>query len=189
MQTKFNSVDNKCYSLEDYKKNNPDVKNVEQQWESLPECPSYDSTADTLKHKIRVAHYLMAAANELLKRADKHDDSKLQNPEKSWFDIYTPFLANSVFGSDEYNQFLQKLKIALDHHYANNSHHPQYYEEGISGMDLFDLIEMFFDWKAACERHTTANLNDSIEINIKRFGIDSQLASIIKNTHNRFKEM
>src|SRR5690606_10244128 len=136
---------------------------------------TYDSRADTLEHIKKVNNYLIDAAQELLNRGKKHDSSKLESPEKELFDIYTPQLANLTFGTPEYQASLDALKPALDHHYAKNSHHPQYYENGIDGMDLFDLIEMFFDWKSAGERMKSGDIFKSIDVNRDRFEMSQQL--------------
>ena len=77
------------------------------------------------------------------------------------------------------------MKVALDHHYANNSHHPEHYENGVNGFDLFDLVEMLFDWKAATERHADGDIRKSIGINKERFGISEQLCYIFRNTADR----
>lgn len=146
------------------------------------EDPNYDSSTDTLLHIKRVNELLIQAAQELLNRAANHDTSKLHSPEKELFDKYTPLLKDSVFGSDEYAGFLSSLSVALNHHYANNSHHPQHYENGINGMTLFDVVEMFFDWKAAGERQTTGNIYKSIDFNKDRFEMSDQLAAIFQNT-------
>jgi len=143
---------------------------------------SYDSTNDTKLHQCRVGTLLCNAADELIRRSEIHDASKLKSPEKELFDEFTPKLAGCTYGSDEYKEFLTELKVALDHHYANNSHHPEHYENGVNGFDLFDLIEMFFDWKAATERHNDGNIYKSIEINTKRFNLSDQVAQIFKNT-------
>lgn len=142
----------------------------------------YDSTADTLKHIKRVSQLLNEASIELLRRANIHDDSKLLSPEKELFDEMTPKLASIKYGTPEYQASLDALKPALDHHYANNSHHPQFYPNGINGMDLFDIIEMFFDWKAATERTADGSIIKSIEINKKRFEMSDQLSAIFENT-------
>lgn len=142
----------------------------------------YDSTADTLLHIKRVAELLTNAAAELIKRANRHDNSKLVAPEKSYFDEYTPRLAGLTYGSDEYRACVALLQPALDHHYANNSHHPEHYKNGVNDMDLFDVVEMFFDWKAASERHNNGNINKSIAVNRDRFAISDQLARIFENT-------
>jgi len=145
----------------------------------------YDSKADTLQHITRVNELLMTAVSELLIRAGKHDNSKLENPEKELFDEYTPKLKQCTYGSDEYKEFLKELKVALDNHYANNSHHPEHYENGVNGFDLFDLTEMLFDWKASTERHADGDIIKSIEINKERFGLSEQLCDILRNTINR----
>lgn len=146
----------------------------------------YDSRIDTLLHIKRVSELLMECSQELLDRAKVHDQSKLESPEKEGFDEYTPKLKDSTYGSEEYFQFLKGLKTALAHHYANNTHHPEHYKNGINGFDLFDLIEMLMDWKAATERHDDGDINKSLQINKERFGIDEQLTSILQNTINRF---
>lgn len=142
----------------------------------------YDSRIDTLIHIKRVSELLTRAACELINRANNHDSSKLAKPEKELFDKFTPKLKDSTYGSDEYKEFLRELSVALDHHYACNSHHPEHYDNGINGFDLFDLMEMFFDWKAAGERHADGNIYKSIEINKERFNLSDQIVDILNNT-------
>jgi len=145
----------------------------------------YDSKADTLLHIKRVAQLLTEASTELIRRANVHDNSKLESPEKELFDEFTPKLKECTYGSDEYKGFLKELKVGLDHHYKNNSHHPEHYENGVNGFDLFDLMEMFFDWKAAGERHADGNIYRSIEINSERFKLSEQICEIFTNTAKR----
>lgn len=144
----------------------------------------YDSRTETLKHIKKVNNYLIDASTEILNRAKVHDDSKLEDPEKMTFDEMTPLLSSLKFGSPEYTESTKKMKPALDHHYKVNSHHPQYYENGINGMNLFDLVEMFFDWKASGERTKDGDIHRSIGINSERFGISKQLRQILENTAN-----
>ena len=143
---------------------------------------NYDSKTDTLLHIKRVAELLGEAATELLERAAVHDNSKLEDPEKELFDKFTPKLKGSTYGSEGYQELLDGLKPALDHHYANNSHHPEHYKNGINDFNLFDLIEMFFDWRAASERHDDGDIYKSIQHNKKRFNMSDQLVSIFVNT-------
>jgi hypothetical protein len=109
--------------------------------------------------------------------------------EKDLFDEYTPKLSAVTYGSKEYQEMLAKLKPALAHHYASNSHHAEHYPDGINGFDLLDLLEMFCDWKAATLRHNDGNILKSIEHNTKRFNISTQLAQIFKNTAELFDNM
>lgn len=147
----------------------------------------YDSTSDTLKHIKRINELLIMTCTELLRRGTVHDNSKLVAPEKELFDELTYRLSGCTYGSEEYLGFLSELKPALDHHYGHNSHHPEHYKNGINDFDLFDLVEMFCDWKAASERHNDGNIHKSIEINAKRFEMSEQLTSIFSNTAKRLK--
>lgn len=143
----------------------------------------YDSTADTLRHIRRVQHLLTLAAQELLRRGLVHDDSKLVEPEKATFDEYTPKLKEVAYGSPEYKACTDAMDPAIQHHYSLNSHHPQFYADGVDGMDLFDLLEMLLDWKAAGERHADGgDILRSIEINTERFALSPQLVAILRNT-------
>jgi len=72
---------------------------------------------------------------------------------------------------------------ALQHHYSENSHHPEHYENGVNGMDLLDLIEMLCDWKAASERmQGGGDIIRSIGVNTERFKLSPQLVEIFQNT-------
>jgi hypothetical protein len=142
----------------------------------------YDSTKDTLAHQRRVFQLMRIVINELLIRGSYHDNSKLYEPEKSIFDEWTPKLAHSTYGTKEYDEMKSNMKIALDHHYANNTHHPEHYEQGIRDMDLFDLFEMLIDWKASTERHNDGNIYKSITINEERFNMSDDLTQIFINT-------
>lgn len=87
----------------------------------------YDSTKDTTEHIKRVQELLSVAIDKTFARRRAHDQSKLESPEKEAFDEFTPKLKKSTYGSEEYKEFLAQMKPALDHHYANNSHHPEHY--------------------------------------------------------------
>jgi len=141
-----------------------------------------DSTGDTTRHIGRVREILSAVAERLENRGLGHDRSKLEEPEKSAFDEFTPKLRGSTYGSMEYQGFLADMKPALDHHYEANRHHPEHFSAGISGMTLIDLVEMLADWKAASERHSAGDVLKSIEINARRFEIVNQLREILTNT-------
>lgn len=147
---------------------------------------SYDSKADTMSHIHRVQHLLADCTSNILSRAMRHDASKVESIEKAIFDEFTPKLKASTYGSEEYRGFLAAMKPALDHHYKHNSHHPEHFPNGVDGMSLLDLLEMFCDWKAATERHADGSLEKSIQLNAKRFNLSPQLVSILENTR---KEM
>lgn len=137
---------------------------------------------DTFRHIERLRNLLNVCIVEFLKRGELHDQSKLQEPEVQLFTEFTPKLAGSTYGSSEYDSYREAMKPALDHHYANNRHHPEHHKNGINDMNLIDLVEMLCDWKAASERHNDGNIRKSIEINADRFGISPQLTKILENT-------
>lgn len=166
----------------------------------------------TQQHIDQVVTLITRVVIELGKRAANHDKSKMCSPELDIFVEYTPKLAACTYGSDEYKQFLEGMKPALDHHYANNRHHPEYFggyfecngcferwSEApnqcpkcgysqftkrfyIQSMTLIDLVEMFCDWYAATKRHNDGDIMKSILINQKRFGYSDELAQILRIT-------
>ena len=143
---------------------------------------TYDSSEDTKKHIRDVGHFLKFAFFEIAERIKNHDASKLQEPEKRIFDEFTPKLRGTTFGSDEYKASLKEMGKALEHHYQNNSHHPEHYTNGVDDMNLVDVLEMLADWTAATLRHEDGDILKSIEINKARFGMSDQLVNILINT-------
>jgi hypothetical protein len=147
---------------------------------------NYDSRPDTYAHIGEVRSRLLAVAHDLIDRADRHDASKLVEPEVSVFDEYTPKLKDSTYGSDEYKSFLEGMGEGLRHHYAANDHHPEHHDQGIGGMDLAQLTEMLCDWKAATLRHADGDLERSIDQNADRFGYGDEVKRLLLNTAERF---
>lgn len=89
---------------------------------------SYDSTDDTKQHIENVQTFLGEIQGNIAARSLMHDRSKLQSPEKEMFDEFTPKLRELTYGSPEYKQALLDMGPALEHHYACNSHHPEYFQ-------------------------------------------------------------
>lgn len=143
---------------------------------------------DTIKHIEKVRYYIRMITDRLTTRGVNHDKTKLKSPEVELFTEYTPRLASTQYGSEEYKESLAGLKPALDHHYANSRHHPEHFSKGIADMNLVDIVEMLCDWKAASERQRDGNLLKSIEQNAQRFGYDDQLKQIFLNTAKLFDE-
>ena len=137
---------------------------------------------ETQKHIENVRKFIRIVTDKLTQRGVDHDRLKCESPEVEIFTEYTPKLAQSTYGSDEYNTFLKEMNAALQHHYANYRHHPEHFDKGINDMNLIDLVEMICDWKAATLRHNDGNLLKSVEVNAKRFGMDDQLKQIFINT-------
>lgn len=143
--------------------------------EENPRCGTY-------RHILDVNYYLNKLIGLLLERGPVHDDSKLDSPEAELFEKMTPLLKTTKFNSPEYNEQLKELGPALEHHYANNRHHPQHFNNGVQGMNLIDLLEMLVDWKASSKRQFNGNLIKSIRENQNRFNYSDDLKQILENT-------
>jgi hypothetical protein len=84
---------------------------------------------DTMRHIERVRNLLNKIVTDLLRRGEEHDQSKLESPEVEIFAEFTPKLAAMTYGSPEFNECKANMRVALEHHYAKNAHHPEHYPE------------------------------------------------------------
>lgn len=144
----------------------------------------------TVQHIGEVRAGIGIFMQELAKRAIEHDLSKLVPPESDFFegDQIPPYSKYSEDGklTQEYNDFLAKAGPVLRHHYENNSHHPEHYPNGIDGMCLVDLVEMFMDWRAASKRTPDGSLIKSVHANKDRFNVSDQLYRVFLNTCEKY---
>lgn len=140
----------------------------------------------TYKHIARVRELLGTFAVEMIRRGDVHDASKFDPIEMGPLQAMQEVIdrdGQAPFGSEEYKRRTDMLGPMIEHHRANNSHHPEFYPDGVDGMDLFDLVEMFFDWKAASERGQESSMNLSVAC--AKYSVSPQLQSIMRNTAER----
>ena len=138
---------------------------------------------ETVKHQVQVQKQLKTFENKIKQRALYHDESKTKEPELSLFTKHAKEWRDCEFGSQEYYDALERNKHVCELHHKNNRHHPEHFDNGIDGMSLIDIIEMFCDWLAVSK-----DMQKSLEINEKRFNISPQLMSIIRNTLNDLKK-
>ena len=133
-----------------------------------------------LKHKFLVFIYIFKFCNRLMYRALKHDISKFKFDETCYFVKVIGKLKKTDYGSIEYNKNLKIIQPAVRKHYKRNPHHPEYhdYVNGISKMDILDLIEMCSDWKASAKRHSNGNIQQSYNISCERFGLNNSLEGL-----------
>jgi len=150
---------------------------------------SYDSRPDTYEHIQKAQEYLDDAITDLLGRRARHDQSKLVPPELDMFNEFTPRLADAEYGTEEYKAVLREMQATggLDHHYDTNDHHPEYFEKGIEGMDLLQVLEMLCDWKAAGERPGGIPIRESIQRNLERFDFGLEMMHLLLNTVERLQ--
>lgn len=144
--------------------------------------PMTESERQTREHIEKVQARIQEVVSRLTIRAAHHDESKLQEPELSGYEALHTRLADVEYGTDEYRAALAEARPTIEHHYKLNSHHPEHFPNGVAGMTLIDLVEMFCDWKAASERTKQGSILASIKHNRDRWGLNPQLASILENT-------
>ena len=145
-----------------------------------------ESNLKTSQHIMEVGRNLNFFVKEILDRADVHDASKLEGEEVMDFARVTHKLEGMTYGSEEYDASRKELGPALEHHYANNRHHPEHFKRGVRDMNLVDLVEMFCDWLASSKRHNNGNIRKSIEKNSERFSMGPELTAIFERTADLF---
>lgn len=145
--------------------------------ETISKCLS-----ETHKHVRAVGKNINIFIQDLIHRAEHHDDSKFEEPELSGFAAAQENLGKCEYGSVEYKENLTLLKPILEHHYSKNRHHTEHWPNGINDMTLMDLVEMLSDWKAATSRNANGNIRKSIELNAEKYGMSPQLKRIFENT-------
>lgn len=139
-----------------------------------------ESNRATQEHIIRVQQRII---DLLMQRARSHDKSKLEEPEASGYAQLSTALGTIEYGTQAYRDALAEAHDVITHHYAHNTHHPEYHENGVDDMSLLDIMEMFCDWKAASERTKQGgSIMNSIAYNRDRFRLSPQLARILENT-------
>lgn len=144
----------------------------------------YSAADETSEHIGMVREKMEAIIAELHARAQVHDESKFSAEEMPFLQEIGELAQREgkvAYGTPEYEKRKQILEPMLAHHYRNNDHHPEFYANGISGMTLMSLVEMFCDWAAAAQQRDpdgTMNLSFSIE----KYGIPPMLAEILRNT-------
>lgn len=87
---------------------------------------------------------------------------------------YNVVLPDDIYG---YENLVKYLQVKQSEHVSS-----------VNNMNLFDLLETFIDWTAACQRHADGDINKSIEINTTRFALSPQLVEIFKNTVSWVKD-
>lgn len=141
--------------------------------------------SDTLEHVNEVRKNVWEMIRQLDKRAQVHDASKFEEPERSVFAQNGHKLKSVEYGTPDYDKVKAEVQVAIDHHYSKNTHHPEHWPKGVDDMCLLDIVEMLCDWAAAVKRNKNGNVHKSIEFNQERFDISPQLAQIMRNTIDR----
>lgn len=139
---------------------------------------------ETREHIGLVRYWMSAAVINLRERATRHDKSKLEDPEmRGFMAMHNDRKLQSMrYGTPEYMAQLATHDSTVQHHYAENDHHPEHFENGIRSMSLLSVLEMLCDWQASTKRMKDGDLRRSIEINAERFGYGEELTQLLLNT-------
>ena len=139
----------------------------------------------TENHKNNVKNIMDVIINELYERADNHDNSKVEEPELPMFIEFLSQIKNYKYGTKEYNDFVATNEYCK-HHFDVNNHHPEHFKNGVHGMNLINITEMFSDWISASIQRSNYSKRDEMVDNIiklcEKFKIDILLTQILINT-------
>lgn len=136
-------------------------------------------------HISRVRRHINTFIQLLIRRAEKHDKSKLEEPELSWWKEMDKE-PRYPYGSKEYEQKLKRWSKVFKHHYQYNRHHPEHYEYGVSEMTLIDIVEMMCDWLGYKDTTTVTEALKVCDEQMARYDISEELRQVIFNTLLRY---
>ena len=135
------------------------------------------------QHKKGVKNYLEIISMLLNSRALTHDNSKSSNEEYKYYKMANSVNRNNFKTYEEYLDFIKPtLNKGLKHHYENNRHHPEYFDNGIEDMTLIDVLEMIADWYISIKQNGK-ELDNEIKYNFDKYNVSEQLRKIIMNTY------
>lgn len=133
-----------------------------------------------IRHREIVKKNFNQFIQKLQERSDLHDLSKYKEDEFGGFAELDSKEIFKLYDTDQ-EEYKKRIKEndGIRLHYERNSHHPEYYKEGISEMTFLDILEMVIDWKSACETYGT-DFADSVEKSIARFKPDEKREWLIR---------
>lgn len=136
-------------------------------------------------HISRVRRHIDTFIQLLIRRAENHDKSKLEEPELSWWKEMDKE-PRYPYGSEEYKQKIKRWDKVFKHHYKYNRHHPEHYEYGVCEMTLIDIVEMMCDWLGYKDTTTVTEALKVCDDQMARYNISEELRQIIFNTLLRY---
>ena len=142
----------------------------------------FEVLTDIIHHISEVSENLLAMKSDLERRAIVHDRSKLEALEFDSFVKTRPQFKKVDYGTKEYQECVNLIKPAIDHHYKNNRHHTAFHKNGFADMNLLDILEMLADWKAASRRSPNLTFKDSLPRAFNKYKIPENMQRHILNT-------
>lgn len=144
----------------------------------------YDAGTDIREHQDDVRQFMQAVIVDLHARASVHDDSKFSPEELPLLQTLGEIAEKGgkvLLGTPQYEERKALIGPMLEHHYANNDHHPEHHQHGMFGMTLMSLVEMFCDG-AAANKQRDGGEPMNISHTVKKYEIPPMLESILRNT-------
>jgi hypothetical protein len=139
-------------------------------------------------HKFLVLQYMNQFIQDLVKRAEEHDNSKFSEEEFPGLVAAMDEIKQFPYGTPEYEAMRLKHQKTFMAHYRKNRHHPEHHSKGIEDMTLTDVVEMFCDWKAASMRAgNQGSMEGSIRIGAEKYNLHPVLVKILENTAKVYK--
>jgi len=117
-------------------------------------------------------------------RAFTHDNTKIEKPDqKHLLDLLGPRNnTNPDYGTHEY---YARIGDFCRSHHANSTHHPEHFENGVSGMTLIDFIEHLCDTNGARIRYGNGDIVDNIANQAKKYKYTQNFFNLCTNTNKR----
>ena len=105
---------------------------------------------------LKMAKYLFENDEEdlgimLLRRAAKHDNSKLEDEE---LEALSKIAEDKDSLKDANEKLTDFKKKAIELHWKNNRHHPEFFSD-VNNMDEIDILEIVCDWYARSMQYNT----------------------------------
>lgn len=138
--------------------------------------------SETMEHKTRVSIMLTRISKDLVRRGKIHDNSKFKSPEREIYNMNHEKLQQVKFGTDEYDKLMNgEMAVAIDHHYKENDHHPEHFEDGVVNMNLVQILEMLADINAVADAKGTDVIKTLPEF-MRKKNIPENFYTIFRNT-------
>lgn len=143
--------------------------------------------ATIIRHQKQVSFLLRELAREFERRADLHDESKLQLDELEGFiQLNSPYKVE--YGSLEYEATVQGIS-ATGIHVSRNRHHPEYWPNGVADMNFADIIEMLCDWEVARQqRDSEQDINKTWLSRQNRFNLSDQELYLLRTMWEKMQQ-
>lgn len=139
-----------------------------------------------LEHKENVKKRMLFLAQEIIKRAEEHDNSKLESPELKWL-IEMDKEPPVEYGCPEYFEKMKRWEKFFKHHYEANRHHPKHFGDiGVYGMTIVDLAELMCDVTSYIQELHAFQAAKIVEEQGERFDMDEGITQILINTLNYY---